>query len=235
MALAVAHRDLVQVPPLATAEQAVEDLAHGQRCQHRDVLRAGQEAHQAQRGVEQRRIDAVQIDPARSPFHGLAQRRAFGHQGGDHRRVDIQADTEVRLAGGGLQHATGHRHSDRDHQVMQRIVGVELIAQAHLLAALHDDAQRRLVQPVHQFARRAAADQEQIVDSGGMHAVVAHEAIDQPRQGGTLGNRFLGGMKVQLVHLQETLGRQRGVQLSRPIASRSLRPMAVQRLVHLAE
>jgi len=33
-----------------------------------------------------------------------------------------------------------------------------------------------------------------------MHAVVAQEAIDQPRQGSTLGNRFLGGMKVHLVH-----------------------------------
>ncbi len=43
-----------------------------------------------------------------------------------------------------------------------------------------------------------------------MHAVVAHEAIDQPRQRGTLGNRFLGGMKVQLVHLQANRWERKG-------------------------
>ena len=89
---------------------------------------------------------------------------------------------------------------------MQRIVGIELVAQAHLLAALHDDAQCRLVQPVYQFARRAAADQVEVVNRGGVHAVVAHEAIDQPRQCGTLGNRFLGGMKIHLVHCRQTGG-----------------------------
>ncbi len=152
MALAVPYRDLAQVAALAALQQPIEDFANRQRGQHGDVLRGFEQPHQAQRGIQQGRVDAIQIQATPFILRGAGIAAGLGHQRGDQRGVDVQPQAQIGRFGGGLYHPPCHRHGHRHHQVVQGVVQVAFVEQQHLLASLHDDAQARLVQPVDELA-----------------------------------------------------------------------------------
>ncbi len=138
--LAALQRDGLQMPALGTTQQAVKDLAQDQRCQHGNVLRAAEQPDQAHGGVEQRRVDAVDVHAAAVRLDARSEWLGFVEQAADQGRIDVQTDAHIGLFRARPHHATCHRQGYRHHQIMQRIVRIQFVRQTYFLATLNDDA-----------------------------------------------------------------------------------------------
>ena len=202
MALAIGHGNFVQAIALWPTQQAVEDFAIDQRRQHRDIFGRIQQACQAQDGVEQLGVDPVDIHTARGRARGHPHRAGFGNQGGQLRRVDIDAHRQVGVFDRGVDDSPGHRHRDREHQVVEGVVGKDFVGQAHFLAAVGEDAQGRFNQHRHEVARRIVAVQVERSDRGAVGTVLPSVPVHNAGQFGALffhlgieGNGLLFGRR----------------------------------------
>ena len=73
----------------------------------------------------------------------------------DDPRVEVDAQAEVGPLGRGVEDAAADRQAGRHQQAVQRVVDVGLAGERGLLAALGDDAQRRVVDRRQRPGRRA--------------------------------------------------------------------------------
>ncbi len=180
--LAVGQGNFVQPVALRAAQQAVENLPAHQRCQHGDVAWRVEQAEQAQQGIEQRAVSFFHVQAAPIRAIGYQHRTAVGDQLADLGRVQVHAQPQARALRAGVELDRAQRQGDRNHHVVQRVVGVLFVPEEQAFAALGQNAQRRLRQGRYRANVLGVAHQEQVVDGRGRPIRVACMASDQVGQ-----------------------------------------------------
>ena len=132
-----------QTRALLPDEQPEDDLAGDQRQQHpRLGRRRVHEPHESDRGVQKVRVQRAHVNGPHTaglpPGRGHA---GFEHHGGDERRVEVQAQAQVRPLRRRLHKLAHGGQFDRGEQVVVGVIAIALVAKMDLLGSLRDDAE----------------------------------------------------------------------------------------------
>ena len=161
-----------QPPAARSGQQPIDDLSLHRRAEQAGIARAVQQLQQSKRGVQQVPVGLFGVHALRGQGAGWAARVLhLEQQFGDLTCIDGQFRAQVGRLGACAQHLPLGREVLRRHQVTRRVVDMHLLAEQHPLAALHQQAHRRLVQGQADLDRGRKAIQAQAVDRGRVHTI----------------------------------------------------------------
>lgn len=176
---AAGRRHLRDGRAVRAVEHAEVELAQHQRGEHGNVAWRVEQAGEAQHAVLHLAIEVADEKPARGVAAQAGRHAGLRDEVGDLPGVGVDGQAQVGRFGAGLDHLADQRQVHRHGEELRRDVAIDLVLQQHLLRALHDHADRRLVHRRQLRVQRGQLDAVQPRDGGGVDAVAVGVSVHQ--------------------------------------------------------
>ena len=138
--------ELAEQGPVRSLDQAIEELAFGERREHADVRRRVEQAQQPQQRrlqIRRERADAEARAGRAGAGRPELRRRDVDQQAGDGGRIEQEADRQIRRPRGRLDHLPRHRQIGGEQHVALAAIHQRPAAEGDALAALQHEADHR--------------------------------------------------------------------------------------------